>query len=190
MKKLIAGVLCMILMFVGIIATAENDVSITGEWVESFDIAKEFEYKKGDVDALIDRVWNFADDGTVTQYFADSKKASDIILSLMTKILTAEISADGAKISDVAKDEGFSSVQAFVQSIIKQEKLDTYGSDVEKGTYTVSGNEITCVWPLDNKENVTVVYIFSLDNKNLTLQNKESVNVENTDDIIILKTKN
>ena len=188
MKKLIAGVLCLILAFVGAAAAAENNAGITGEWVETFDIAKEFEYKKDDVDALTDRIWSFAEDGTVIQYFADSQKVSEIVLTLMTKILTAEISADGAKISDVAKDEGFSSVQAFVESIIKQEKLDTYGSEIEKGTYTVSGEEITCVWPLNNNENATIVYVFSLDNGILTLKNKENIDKDNPDDTVVLKT--
>ena len=181
MKRLVASMICLCLLFIGVVALADDFSSISGEWTESFDIALEFEYKKNDVPALTDHIWNFNEDGTISQYFADEVKVNDIILSLMTKIITAEITADGGKINDVAKEEGFSSVQAFVQSIIKNEKLDAFSSNVEEGTYTVNGNELTFVWPTDTNEAITAVYYFSIDDDKLTLTNKE-----NADDTITL----
>lgn len=188
-KRFIAFILCLVLFLAGAVVTAEETIDLTGKWVETFDIAREFEYKKGDISAQTDRIWKFAGDGTITQYFADVDKVSAIALSLMTKIITDEISAEGAKISDVAKEEGFGSVQAFIQAIIRNEKLDTYGSREEKGTYTVSGNELTFAWNHETNENATAVYTCSFENGKLILHRQESGDEGKTDETVTLEAR-
>lgn len=120
-----------------------DPVNVLGTWTYDVDLATWFEYKGGDVDGKVAYQWQFNADGTFTQKYADPAKVSTVVTNLMTKILTAEIAAEGVTISTVATAEGFASVDAFVQSILKKEKLNTLGNEETKGTYKVEGNVLT-----------------------------------------------
>ena len=164
MKKFFALMLSLLLCCTSVYALAETDkttagttetvptivadktldpVNVLGTWTYDVDLATWFEYKGGDVDGKVAYQWQFNTDGTFTQKYADPTKVSTVITNLMTKILTAEIAAEGLSISTVAPAEGFASVDVFVQSIIKQEKLNTLGNEETKGTYKVEGNVLT-----------------------------------------------
>ena len=120
-----------------------DPVNVLGTWTYDVDLAIWFEYKGGDVDGKVAYQWQFNADGTFIQKYADPAKVSTVVTNLMTKILTAEIAAEGVSISTVATAEGFASVDAFVQSIIKKENLNTLGTEETKGTYKVEGNVLT-----------------------------------------------
>lgn len=161
MKKFFALMLSLLLCCTSVFALAEttaettetvptivadktlDPVNVLGVWTYDVDLATWFEYKGGDVDGKVAYQWQFNADGTFVQKYADPTKVSAVVTNLMTKILTAEIAAEGVTISTVATAEGFASVDAFVQSVIKKEKLNTLGTEETKGTYKVEGNVLT-----------------------------------------------
>lgn len=145
MKKLVAFLLCALMAVCAMNTLAETTapLEIVGNWTYEIDLAEWFEYKGGDVDAKIAYEWQFAEDGTFTQKYAEPEKVNAVVKSLMTKIITAEIEAEGVTVSTVATAEGFASVDAFIESIIKKEKLDTFGNEMTIGTYQLEGNVLT-----------------------------------------------
>ena len=173
MKKCLLLLLCMVLCVCMVTAGAET-LEITGRWTYDIDLAEWFEYKGGDVDAKVAYEWKFEADGTFVQQYADKTKVSAVVKELMTKILTTEIAAEGVTIDTVATAEGFASVDAFVESIIQKEKLDTLGEAVTSGTYTVEDNVLKMYFTDDEGKLVEAVDTMTLDGDNLTL-----VGVEN-----------
>lgn len=145
MKKLVAFILCAAMLLVAMSAVAETaaPLDLVGSWTYEIDLATWFEYTGGDVDAKVAYEWQFAADGTFTQKYADAAKVNTAVKALMTKIITAEIAAEGVTIETVATAEGFASVDAFIVSILKKENLDTFGDSVTTGTYKLEGNVLT-----------------------------------------------
>lgn len=187
MRKFCSLMLCLLLCCTAVCALAEttaestetvptivadktlDPVDVTGTWTYDVDLATWFEYKGGDVDGKAAYVWQFNADGTFVQKYADPAKVSAIVTKLMTKILTAEIAAEGVTISTVATAEGFTSVDAFVQSIIQKEKLNTLGAEETKGTYKVEGNVLTMYFTDTDGKEVEAVDTVSIIDGVLTL---------------------
>ena len=156
------------------------DVDVTGVWTYDVDLATWFEYKGTDVDGKVGYVWEFKADGTFVQKYADPAKVSEVVNTLMTKILTAEIEAEGVTISTVATAEGHASVEAFVTSIIKKEKLDTLGAAETTGTYTVSGNVLTMTFTDADGKAVEAVDTVTIADGVMTLVGAENETISMT----------